>query len=205
MGIQRKGSYGARSYKLINKALDSGEISDRMRRKLEKKGDWDILAAIDKKKEEKEKNGTNIAKGTFTVKNAYFNGELGGRGGFSGLDFLNPLKMTQKTIEMTGSLIKGSGEKIGRIAGIPEVGRGGSVSERAHPLGGMNNAGRGAYDINISGTITLVGGNGQEVDITDGLLSDQNFVRQLTDKIIEQTGYNNYGTRRADVNSMGRM
>lgn len=205
MGIQRKGSYGARSYKLINKALDSGEISDRMRRKLEKKGDWDILAAIDKKKEEKEKNGTNIAKGTFTVKNAYFNGEFGGSGGFSGLDFLNPLKMTQKTMELTGSLIKGSAEKIGKITGIPEIGRAVNVAERANPLGGTNNHGRGAYDINISGTITLVGGNGQEVDITDGLLSDQNFVRQLTDKIIEQTGYNNYGTRRADVNSMGRM
>ena len=206
MGIQRKGDYGARSYKLINRALDSGEISERMRRKLEKKGDWDILAAIDKKKEEKEKNsGANIAKGTFTVKNAYFNGEFGGRGGFSGLDFLNPLKMTQKTIEMTGSLIKGSSEKIGKITGIPEIGRAVNVAERVNPLGGTNNHGRGVYDINISGTITLVGGNGQEVDITDGLLSDQNFVRQLTDKIIEQTGYNNYGTRRADVNSMGRM
>lgn len=94
MGIQRKGDYGARSYKLINKALDTGEISNRMRKKLEKKGDWEMLEAIDKKKAEKDEKkrkdrnerlaaifgggGKNIAKGTFTVTNAYFNGEAFG-------------------------------------------------------------------------------------------------------------------------------
>jgi len=94
MGIQRKGDYGARSYKLINKALDTGEISNRMRKKLEKKGDWDMLDAIDKKKKEKDEKkrkdrnerlaaifggrGGNIAKGTFTVTNAYFNGDAFG-------------------------------------------------------------------------------------------------------------------------------
>lgn len=83
MGIERKGSYGARSYKLINKAFESGEISNRMRRKLEKKGDYAMLEAIDKKKAEKDEKkrkdrnerlaaifggrGGNIAKGTFTV------------------------------------------------------------------------------------------------------------------------------------------
>lgn len=94
MGIERKGSYGARSYKLINKALESGEISNRMRRKLEKKGDYAMLEAIDKKKTEKDEKkrkdrnerlaaifggrGGNIAKGTFTVTNAYFNGDAFG-------------------------------------------------------------------------------------------------------------------------------
>lgn len=94
MGIERKGNYGARSYKLINKAIDSGEISNRMRRKLEKKGDYDMLEAIDKKKKEKDEKkrkdrnerlsaifggrGGNIAKGTFTVTNAYFNGDAFG-------------------------------------------------------------------------------------------------------------------------------
>lgn len=90
MGIERKGEYGARSYKLINKALESGEISNRMRRKLEKKGDYEMLEAIDKKKAEKDEKkrkdrnerlaaifgggGKNIAKGTFNVTQAYFNG-----------------------------------------------------------------------------------------------------------------------------------
>lgn len=94
MGIERKGNYGARSYKLINRALETGEISNRMRRKLEKKGDYDMLEAIDKKKKEKDEKkrkdrnerlaaifggrGGNIAKGMFTVTNAYFNGDAFG-------------------------------------------------------------------------------------------------------------------------------
>lgn len=94
MGIERKGNYGARSYKLINRAFETGEISNRMRRKLEKKGDYDMLEAIDKKKKEKDEKkrkdrnerlaaifggrGGNIAKGTFTVTNAYFNGDAFG-------------------------------------------------------------------------------------------------------------------------------
>ena len=207
LGIERKGNYGARSYKLINKALETGEISDRMRRKLEKKGDTAILEAIDKKKEEKEKNQTKIAKGMFTVKNAYFNGDaFGGGGGFGALDLLNPLKMTQKTLSLTGSLLKGTTERIGNIRGIPETGRGVTPHQRADSYThNVANAG-GIYTIDITGTITLVSGsNGQEVDITDNLLSDQTFVRSLTDKIIAQTGQNNYGVQRADVNSMGRM
>lgn len=207
LGIERKGSYGARSYKLINKALETGEISDRMRRKLEKKGDTAILEAIDKKKEEKEKNQTKIAKGTFTVKNAYFNGSaFGNGGGFGALDLLNPIKMTQKTLAFTGSLLKGTTEKIGNIKGIPETGKGITPYEKQQAYYQNRNQGRGGYDINISGTITLVSGtNGQEVDITDELLHNDSFVRQLTDNIIRQTGENNYGVRRADVNALGRM
>jgi hypothetical protein len=206
LGIERKGSYGARSYKLINKALESGEISDRMRRKLEKKGDTAILEAIDRKKEEKEKNETKIAKGKFNIKNAYFNGEAFGKGnGFSPLDMLNPLKATQKTLSLTGSLLKGTTEAIGGIKGIPETGKGITPHQRVQTVSLNGNQNRGAYDINISGTITLMSANGQEVDITDNLLSDQTFVRNLTDKIIAQTGQNNYGVQRADVNSMGRM
>lgn len=94
MGIERKGNYGARSYKLINRALETGEISDRMRRKLEKKGDHAMLEAIDKKKAEKDEKkrkdrnerlaaifggrAGKIAKGTFNVTQAYFNGDAFG-------------------------------------------------------------------------------------------------------------------------------
>ena len=165
-----------------------------------------ILEAIDKKKEEKEKNQTKIAKGTFTVKNAYFNGDAFGKGGgFNPIDLLNPIKMTQKTLSLTGSLLKGTTETIGNIKGIPETGRGIVPHQRVQSFSQNGNQGRNGYDINISGTITLVSANGQEVDITDNLLSDQSFVRSLTEKIISQTGQNNYGVQRADVNQMGRM
>lgn len=54
LGVTRKGDYGARSLKLIDKALQTGEISDRMRRKLLREGDTDILKQIEAKKNETE-------------------------------------------------------------------------------------------------------------------------------------------------------
>lgn len=206
MGIERKGNYGARSYKLIDKALATGKISNRMRRKLERNGDIDILNAIEKKKEEKEKNQATISKGMFTVKNAYFNGSaFGGRGGFGVIDLLNPMKMKSKTLDFTGSLLKGTTEKIGNIRGIPETGKGITAYERQKAYYESRNQGRGAYDINISGTITLVGDNGQKVDITDNLLHNGTFITQLTNKIINEWGEHSHGVTRQDVNPMGRM
>ena len=104
-GIKRKGDYGARSYKLINKALETGNISDRMRRKLEKNGDFELLNKIDEIKKQKTEdeeakkdreaqrqaliNGgdgikKNIRKAHFNVKSAYFGGNAFGTlgGGF---------------------------------------------------------------------------------------------------------------------------
>ena len=46
-GITVKGKYNRRKLKKINKALETGEISKRMRRKLEKQGDHELLAKID--------------------------------------------------------------------------------------------------------------------------------------------------------------
>jgi len=90
-GIQRQGKYNARKLKLIDEGLQTGELSNRMRKKLIARGDIAIVEEIEKKKEEnKEKRrknrnellssifggkGGNIAKGTFTVAQAFFNGE----------------------------------------------------------------------------------------------------------------------------------
>ena len=46
-GIEVKGKYNRSKLKKINKALETGEISDRMRRKLEKRGDTALLDKID--------------------------------------------------------------------------------------------------------------------------------------------------------------
>ena len=54
-GISRKGDYGARKLRKIDKALQTGEISDRLRRRLLQEGDTDILKAIESKKETLEK------------------------------------------------------------------------------------------------------------------------------------------------------
>lgn len=48
MGIERKGNYGAKQLKKIDKALTNGKkISNRLRRKLEREGDFEMLAQID--------------------------------------------------------------------------------------------------------------------------------------------------------------
>lgn len=95
-GIKVKGKYNRSKLKKINKGLERGEISDRMRRKLEKNGDTALLDKIDdtkikraeKKKKLLEAEGTldkkkklNIAKNRFGVANfTVGTGNFGGRG-----------------------------------------------------------------------------------------------------------------------------
>lgn len=47
MGIERKGDYGAKKLKKIDKALTTGKISRKVRRKMELEGDFEMLAQID--------------------------------------------------------------------------------------------------------------------------------------------------------------
>ncbi len=243
LGIERKGNYGAHKLKLINKALDNGEISNRMRRKLEKKGDTAMLEAIDKKKEEirekkrKEKNErlaaifggggrSAIARGQFKVGTAYINANnisggglgLGGVPGLKVPGFSNFGFGTPKLFGLSNLAFKNLGEKIRNIKGKPETGDNKDTSKlltAAKNLIGKDissfgnlktnaNQKSSPMDVNINGTIRLVGANGKEVDITDELINDHNFIRALTNKITEQMGENRYGSNRQDNNSMGR-
>ena len=97
-GIEVKGKYNRSKLKKINKGLERGEISDRMRRKLEKKGDTALLDKIDdtkiKKAEKKKKlleaegvldnnkkKKLNIAKNRFGTANfTVGTANFGGRG-----------------------------------------------------------------------------------------------------------------------------
>lgn len=65
LGVTVNGKYGRGQLKDINHALEQGYISNRMRKKLEKKGDHELLAAIDKKAEEKRARGEEIKKRSF--------------------------------------------------------------------------------------------------------------------------------------------
>lgn len=65
LGVTVNGKYGKGQLKDINHALEQGYISNRMRKKLEKKGDHELLAAIDKKAEEKRAKGEEIKKRSF--------------------------------------------------------------------------------------------------------------------------------------------
>ena len=242
MGIQRQGDYGARRTKLINRALTTGEISRKTRKKLEKGGDFEIIDAIEKKKEEirekkrKEKNErlaaifgggrSSIARGQFKVGTAYINANNISGGGL-GLGGVPELKVpgfsnfgfgTPKLFGLSKLSFKNLGEKIRNIKGKPETGENkdmGKLIEASKRLMGKDissfgnlktnaNQKSSPMDVNINGTIRLVGANGKEVDITDELVNDHNFIRALTNKITEQMGENRYGSNRQDNNSMGR-
>lgn len=54
-GIERKGNYGAARLKKIDKGLQGKKISNRLRRKMEREGDFELLAEIDKAQDIKKK------------------------------------------------------------------------------------------------------------------------------------------------------
>ena len=68
-GTTVQGKYNGRKLKEINAALETGEVSKRLRRKLEKSGDQELLALIDKKAEEN--------KDTPKTKKKFFDTKLG--------------------------------------------------------------------------------------------------------------------------------
>lgn len=68
-GTTVQGKYNGRKLKEINAALETGESSKRLRRKLEKSGDQELLALIDKKAEEN--------KDTPKTKKKFFDTKLG--------------------------------------------------------------------------------------------------------------------------------
>ena len=64
-GVEMKGDYGRGKLEKINHALKTGYIDDRLRKKLEKKGDHDLLALIDKKAEQQRAKGIEPKKMAF--------------------------------------------------------------------------------------------------------------------------------------------
>lgn len=225
MGIQKKGDYGARSLKLIDKALQTGEISDRMRRKLIYNGDTELLDAINKKKEELEakeqkkfesrkgifgKQSILMDKGIINVGTAYINTKN-----------QNTVGAPQRVMPLlgVGQLLLG---KTNRIRVKPEDGsnkyldslrkneqenltKNEDKNETLNNKSTNNNLlGNGKLDINISGSIKLVGANGREIDVTDKFIKNDNFINELTKKIINQINLNKYGVNKQDNNVLFR-
>lgn len=216
IGLERKGEYGAWGLKRINNALDDGNISRRLRRKLERQGDTAILAQIDAKKKEKEEEkekkkdrraerwGKILGGGTSSIANGQFN---------VGVAYINAGKFERK--------IKGKPETgISNIKGLPEEGFSRELAglKKSAELFGQkkgdlinkqqsenqNSLNGGKIDLNISGTIKLEGANGKQVDITKDLLKDSNFIREITKLITQRIGENQVGSNRQDNNNMAR-
>lgn len=248
-GIERKGEYGAWGLKRINNALDDGNISRRLRRKLERQGDTAILAQIDAKKKEKEEEKekkkdrraerwgkilgggkSSIAKGMFSVEKAYFGGKAFGFGSEEneGDDknkkdskfnkafengTLSPSFLNNGIFGFHGNLSKMG---ISNIKGIAEKGKNPDLKETFEiaKRANANNNGTntenkkfnsGKLDLNISGTIKLEGINGKQVDITDKLVENRDFVKKLTKVITERIGEHKSGKLTQDNNNMAKV
>ena len=208
MGIKRKGDYGAHRLKMIHKGLETGKISDSLRMKMEREGDFEILAKIDEARQRAEernmkKNGIlngDIKSASISVRSASFNGEAFNT--IFGKNNESKAKASREGRETRGLAEKNAAKPaiepiLGPIpATIKAVSEKGENPETVELLrkaaentknnksnnGSQENTG-GKYELKISGTIKLEGANGKQVDITDKLISDDKFIRQIAEKL----------------------
>ena len=209
-GITVQGKYNRSKLKKINKALETGEISDRTRQKLEKKGDTALLDKIDetkikrteKKKKLLEAEGTfgnkkkklNISKNrfgaaNFTVGVANFNGRgLNGLLGRKQSIIGGAISIGTKIKEKGGTIIKAVKEK--GLSGAWEA-----IKEKKEPKKETQaQAAPKSFDININGSLKLTGDNGQSVDIISELRKNPQVLRSLADMISKEISYLEKGT-----------
>ena len=217
-GISIKGKYGRSKLKKINKALDRGDISNRMRRKLEKRGDMALLDKIDdtkikraekKKKlleaegvlDNKKKKKLNIAKNRFGTANfTVGTANFGGRGLNSIIKLFNPKKTWENRISRGKKIISGAVNGGGIIlSAIKEKGtlkdKWNVIKEKSNILKeGKVNATPKEFNININGSLKLTGENGQSVDIITELRKNPQMLRSLADMIAREISYLDKGT-----------
>lgn len=177
MGLQRKGDYRRGQLKKLDKALRTGEMSDRLRRTLIQKGDIELVKAIDKKKEEleaknaeKEEKGT--AKGRLKIKTANITigvANISGLGLFSGINLIKGVK--EKGVE---NIIKNNTNNENDINK--------QTPNKPH-----------TFDININGTLKLVGDKGSSVDIIKEISQNEQLKREIAAMIGKQIDVLNRG------------
>ena len=194
LGVERKGDYRKGQLKKIDKALQTGELSDKMRRKLIQKGDLEIVKEIEKVKEQKEakkKEKDEIRKIKLKTANITI-----GSANISGIDFSKGFDKRKRVtlgdrIEKGVSIVKGYKEN--GLSGAWEAIRG----RRNHSEDNQKNStntGNRSFDININGSLKLTGDNGQSVDIIGELRKNPNLLRSLADMISKEIGIIEKGT-----------
>lgn len=211
-----QGSYGIGKLNKINKALETGEIDDKLRAKLEKKGDLELLAKIDEVRERKSNikdfNG-DVENAKFIIKNGSFGEETNmARGGMlHGPSHANGgMPILGSNIEVEGGefvVNKKSAKKFhGMLSAINNMGDGGIIKPRKMDMGGdvivPTGGGLGGssfgpervsvdpININVSGSIKLEGANGQKAELTADLLKNPQFISEITKLITKQMDIN---------------
>lgn len=193
MGLERKGNYGARRLKQLDKALQTGEMSDSLRRKLIHEGDIELVNKINKIKEEKEAKGENkegeeneegkkitkVEKAVFRINkaNIMIGGTSLGQAGIApGIPMpLNPQSLIKPVLEKGPSSSFSSFDKARKK--YEE-----SKEDSSKPI-----------SVNINGTIKLEGLNGISSDITKELLNNPTFIKEITSIITKQMDINKHG------------
>lgn len=190
MGIERQGDYGAKKLKKIDKALTTGKISRKVRRKMEREGDFEMLAQIDAAKEQKReekiarkekrksdrlerikaRNGNSetvkrIRHATFYVDVANFEGRAFG------------VKKIKPNTNNGVSILSAPQESLSNTA---------RILTNSNSRNNLNSQNIGPnkiepIDININGTLKLEGKGGQSVDIIDMLKKDKTLERAIID------------------------
>lgn len=190
MGIERKGDYGAKKLKKIDKALTTGKISRKVRRKMEREGDFEMLAQIDAAKEQKReekiarkekrksdrlerikaRNGNSetvkrIRHATFYVDVANFEGRAFG------------VKKIKPNTNNGVSILSAPQESLSNTA---------RILTNSNSRNNLNSQNIGPnkiepIDININGTLKLEGKGGQSIDIIDMLKKDKTLEKAIID------------------------
>ena len=183
-GISRKGDYGARKLRKIDKALQTGEISDRLRRRLLQEGDTDILKAIESKKEALEKKELEKKKIKNQNKLRFGTANISvGVAKFGGMGFNPIFGLAGLATKTAGTIIKGKEEK-GLKTSFDKM--------KDKTVTNTNNTTTPShtFDININGSLKLTGDNGQSVDIIDELRRHPEIMRKLAEELARQIGSN---------------
>lgn len=181
--ITRQGDYGARKLRKIDDALQTGELSDRMRRKLIAEGDIAIVKEIEKVKEKKEnakaikkRSKINVEHALISIKN----------GGFGNLD-LSAFSDVIGGNEKGGTTIKGKNE-TGKGNTWEEIKTSSSFDKLKDKTYYEQFNKSKTYDININGSLKLTSDNGQSIDIINILRKNPQLLRTLSDMIAKEIG-----------------
>jgi len=199
-----KGDYSVRELK----AIKSGNISEKLRDKIKKRGDGEVLEKIENAKMyagtvylSPEKVKRAKGRNNEMAEGGLLYGPSHGRGG---------MPILGSNIEVEGGEYvvnkRSAAKNIDILNAINKMGNGGRIMPRRMETGGalevapktassVANIGPQSINININGSIKLEGKNGQSADITNELLKDSGFIRNITKMIEEQMGINKTGGR----------
>ena len=210
-----EGDYSTRELRNIAK----GKINDRLEKKLEKNGELDIAKELIKQQNvTSERMNADIDMAELNIGGLTTNQTVRGANGglLSGPSHARGgMPILGSNIEVEGGEFvvnkKSAAKNIGILSAINQMGdggiikpremrRGGSIKVEPSSLGaaialqggkfGAAPAGPQEINLNIGGTIKLEGTNGKQADITDELLKDPQFIRNITRLIESQMGTN---------------